>query len=74
MSEKIVGTCEWFSAKLGYGFLRVEGQKDMFVHFSDIVMPEGGFKTLKKDQQVTFEVGKTLSNEPKAINVVIINE
>lgn len=75
MSEELMnGTVIFFSAKKGYGFLSysVNGvkQKDMFVHFSDIVSE--GFKTLNKEQQVTFTVGKNIHGDPKATNVVVV--
>jgi CspA family cold shock protein len=36
------GTVKWFSDQKGYGFIEVEGDKDVFVHHSAI---EGaGFK------------------------------
>ncbi len=48
------GTVKWFNADRGYGFIEVEGEKDVFVHFSAI--QEEGFKTLEDGQQVQFKV------------------
>lgn len=50
-----VGKVKWFNPRKGYGFIEAqEGQKDIFVHYSDI---EGsGFKTLNEDQQVSFDI------------------
>jgi CspA family cold shock protein len=48
------GTVKWFNADKGYGFLAVDGQDDVFVHWSKIV--SDGYKTLEDGQQVEFEV------------------
>ena len=48
------GKVKWFSDQKGYGFIEVEGDKDVFVHHSSI---EGeGFKSLKEGDVVEFEV------------------
>jgi len=48
------GTVKWFNDKKGYGFLTVEGQDDVFVHFQEI---QGeGFKSLKQGEEVTFDI------------------
>ena len=38
------GTVKWFNADKGFGFITVEGAKDIFVHYSSI--QTNGFKTL----------------------------
>ncbi|WBQ04244.1 cold-shock protein [Kribbella sp. CA-293567] len=48
------GTVKWFNADKGYGFLAVDGQDDVFVHWSKIVTD--GYKTLEDGQQVEFQV------------------
>ncbi len=48
------GTVKWFNADKGYGFLAVDGQDDVFVHWSKIV--SDGYKTLEDGQQVEFEI------------------
>jgi CspA family cold shock protein len=48
------GTVKWFDAKKGYGFIQGEDGKDIFVHFSHIVVQ--GFKSLNQGQKVTFEI------------------
>jgi cold shock CspA family protein len=48
------GTVKWFNADKGYGFLAVDGQDDVYVHWSKIV--SDGYKTLEDGQPVEFEV------------------
>lgn len=53
MSEK--GTIRWFNNKKGYGFIQKDSDgKDIFVHYSAIEME--GYKTLKTNDKVTFEI------------------
>ncbi|MBD5021497.1 cold shock domain-containing protein, partial [Xanthomonas citri pv. citri] len=48
------GKVKWFNSEKGFGFIEVEGQDDVFVHFSAI---QGeGFKTLEEGQAVSFEI------------------
>jgi CspA family cold shock protein len=48
------GTVKWFNAEKGYGFIAVEGDSDVFVHYSKIMMD--GYKSLTDGQAVEFEV------------------
>jgi len=48
------GTVKWFNAEKGFGFIEVEGENDVFVHFSAI--QGDGFKSLEEGQKVEFEV------------------
>ncbi len=48
------GTVKWFNADKGYGFLAVDGQDDVFVHWSKIV--SDGYKTLEDGQNVEFQI------------------
>ena len=48
------GTVKWFNADKGYGFLAVDGQDDVFVHWSKIV--SDGYKTLEDGRQVDFQI------------------
>ena len=61
------GTVKWFNSEKGFGFIEVEGENDVFVHFSAI---QGeGFKTLDEGQAVEFEVVDG-NRGPQASNVV----
>jgi cold shock protein len=62
------GVVKWFSAEKGFGFLSVEGQPDVFVHFSAI--QGNGYRNLEEGQRVKFEVeaGKN-GKGPQAANV-----
>jgi cold shock CspA family protein len=72
--EKFYGEVLWFDPKRGIGFIGwdKEGvkQKDMFVHYSDISCE--GFKTLFKQQKVSFGVGVNKHGLPKAVNVEVL--
>lgn len=47
------GKVKYFDNTKGYGFITVEGQSDIFVHYTGI--KSDGYKTLEKNQEVTFE-------------------
>ncbi|MCC5577388.1 MULTISPECIES: cold-shock protein [Microtetraspora] len=48
------GTVKWFNADKGYGFIAVDGGKDVFVHYSAIMMD--GYKALEQGQRVEFDI------------------
>lgn len=48
------GTVKWFNNAKGYGFIAREGEVDVFVHHSAIMMD--GFRTLNAGDRVSFEV------------------
>jgi CspA family cold shock protein len=57
--QRLTGTVKWFSDQKGFGFLSVEGSKDVFVHHSAI--EANGFRTLSEGDRVEF----SLENGPK---------
>lgn len=61
------GTVKWFNAEKGFGFISVEGEKDVFVHFSAI--QSEGYRTLDEGQEVEFEIVDG-EKGPQAANVV----
>ena len=62
----VQGTVKWFNADKGYGFIAVEGQEDVFVHWSKI--QADGYKTLEDGQAVEFDVTDGQKG-PQASNV-----
>jgi CspA family cold shock protein len=62
----VQGKVKWFNSEKGFGFIEVEGQDDVFVHFSAI--QGDGFKTLEEGQTVSFEIEQG-ARGPQAANV-----
>jgi len=48
------GTVKWFNADKGYGFIAVDGGRDVFVHFSAI--QADGYRSLEEVQRVEFDI------------------
>lgn len=61
------GTCKWFNAAKGFGFIRRKNAPDIFVHHSEIKME--GFRSLTEGQIVEFEIGENAKGL-EATNVV----
>mgnify|MGYP001201949773 FL=1 len=68
----INGKVKWFDGKKGYGFVSdtASGEKDYFVHFSDI--QGDNYRTLEEGQKITFEIGEGPKG-PVAKNVKAAN-
>lgn len=47
------GTIKWFSEEKGYGFIKREGESDVFVHHTAV---EGGGRALQEGDRVEFDV------------------
>ncbi len=67
MSDRKAGTVKWFNDRKGFGFIRVEGGQDVFVHYS--ALQGDGFKTLKEADPVEFDLVEGAKG-PQAANVV----
>ena len=65
----MTGKVKWFNEKKGFGFIEVEGGKDVFVHHSAI--SGQGFKTLHEGEEVEFEITQGPKG-PSAANVRVI--
>ena len=63
------GTVKFFNDEKGYGFISRDGEKDLFVHYSNIVGT--GRRTLLADQQVEFEVAPGRKGD-EAVNVRVL--
>ena len=65
----MTGKVKMFNKEKGYGFITVEGNKDVFFHYSELVME--GFKTIDEGTEVEFELVET-ERGPQAKHVVRI--
>jgi CspA family cold shock protein len=65
------GTVKWFDEKKGFGFITMDGGKDVFVHYSGII--GNGFRKLTEGDRVTFEV-KEGGKGPQADQVQLLQE
>lgn len=61
------GKVKTFSKEKGFGFITTEENKDVFFHFSELVME--GFKTIDVGANVEFEVIDTERGQ-RAVHVV----
>ena len=51
------GTVKWFNSEKGFGFIQVEGEDDVFVHFTAI-QGNDARKNLEEGEKVQFDVEK----------------
>jgi len=65
------GVVKWFSRSKGYGFISPDGedQKDVFVHYSNIL--GDGFRNLDAGDKVTFAIEDTPKG-PQAVQVTVV--
>ena len=59
------GKVIWFNNEKGYGFIQFE-DKEVFVHYSSIL--DDSYKTVIKDEKVTFDVRQT-EKGLRAVNI-----
>ena len=70
--KKYQGVVCWFDPRKGFGFVTPDNKDaDVFVHYSNLEVE--GFKTLKPNQIVTYELGKNHHGE-QAVNVKVVGE
>ena len=49
-----IGKVKWFNETKGYGFIKQDTGRDIFVHYSEI--QDEGFRTLSEGETVEFEL------------------
>ena len=64
------GKVKWFSDAKGYGFIEVDGSRDVFVHYSAI--DKDGYRTLTEGQDVEFDIIDGAKG-PQATNVKLLS-
>lgn len=52
--ELMHGKVKKFNKEKGYGFIKLEDDRDVFFHYSQLNME--GFKTIEEDAEVQFEL------------------
>ncbi len=67
VSDRKSGIVKWFNDRKGFGFIRVEEEQDVFVHYS--ALQGEGFKTLKEGELVEFDLVEGAKG-PQAANVI----
>ena len=64
---KITGRVKWYNTRKGYGFVqRDDGQKDVFIHASQV--KAAGLRFLAEEQAVSFDI-EDGPKGPNAINL-----
>jgi CspA family cold shock protein len=64
-----IGKIKWFNASKGFGFIEVEGEDDVFVHYSGLQME--GFRTVDSGDEVEFEI-RDDGKGPRAEKVMLV--
>ena len=63
-----IGTVKWYNTEKGFGFIEVEGEKDVFVH-SSALKANDSIRSLEEGQKVQFETEKG----PKGLQAIEIS-
>lgn len=64
------GRVKWFDNRKGYGFIRNDAGEEVYVHYTALV--GDGFRGLKHNQMVEYELVTTDSDRVEARNVTIL--
>lgn len=63
-----IGTVKWYNTEKGFGFIEVEGEKDVFVH-SSALKGNNSIRSLEEGQRVQFQTEKG----PKGLQAIDIS-
>lgn len=64
------GRVKWFDNRRGYGFITGEDGGDVYVHYT--ALKTEGFRSLKHNWRVSYDVVTTNEGRVEARNVVVI--
>lgn len=64
------GRVKWFDNKRGYGFILGDDGTEIYVHYT--ALQSDGFKALKHNWRVSYEVATTAEGRVEARNVVVV--
>lgn len=64
------GVVKWFNPEKGFGFISIQGEEDVFVHFSAI--QSQGYKSLNEGEEVQFDIVDS-GKGPQASNVLKVH-
>ena len=64
------GTVKWFNSQKGYGFIKSEDGKEVFVHYSNV--NKKGYRVLYQDEIIDFEIGTNSDGREQAVDVTPI--
>ena len=70
MRYNLIGVCKTYHQEEGWGWISIEDEDDVWVHFSNIQMD--GFKSLNKGDAVMFDLEENLNlkeQSRRAVNV-----
>jgi len=72
-AKRTIGQVKWFNTKAGYGFITVSdgeySKKDVFTHYTNILVTNSQYKYLVQGEYVEFELVKS-DNEAHEIQAV----